>query len=62
MDPELIKRAQLKFKFSLFQIPSLMIDYYYRQTIINSLRQFLEEIPSDKLRLPASKFLQTDKS
>ena len=37
-DRDLILEKKLKFRFSLFQIPALLLDFIFRTKVINSLR------------------------
>lgn len=60
-DPEYIKKEKLTFTFSLFQIPALFLDYFFRKRV-NSLQQFFSQIPESKLQFPASKMKQFDKT
>ena len=48
MEPEQIAKQRLKFNFSLYQIPALVLDYIFRQKIINSLQVFLSEMDECK--------------
>ena len=60
-NPDYIKRENLSFRFSLYQIPALMLDYFFRQQV-NSLNQFLFEINESKLQFPHTKMKQNDKT
>ena len=42
-DEQRIERAQLKFRFSVFQIPALLLDWYFRK-YADSLGVFLSEV------------------
>lgn len=43
-DADFIEKNQLTFKFSLYQIPALLLDYFFRKQV-NSLEKFLTVIP-----------------
>jgi hypothetical protein len=60
-DEELIKKKNMSFSFSLFQIPALLLDYYFR-TKINSLSQFLLSISQSKVQFSQKKMKQYDKT
>ena len=50
---------KLTFQFSLYQIPALFLDYFFRKKI-NSLQQFLTDVPVSKHSFPKNKFKQCD--
>lgn len=60
-DPEFIRKSNLSFSFSLYQIPALVLDFFFRKRV-NSIQQFLSEIAVSKLQFPSKKFLQFDKT
>lgn len=55
MDQETIIKEKLEFKFSLFQIPALILDYIFRQKVIDSFAQFLLVINESKAQFASSK-------
>ena len=60
-DPKYIIENKLRFKFSLFQIPALVLDYFFRRKI-NSLNEFLKVIPESRIQFSEQKMKQTDKT
>jgi hypothetical protein len=58
---DFIKRNGLTFQFSLFQIPALYLDFFFRKKV-NSLSQFILEVPASKMQFPKKKLEQFDKT
>ena len=46
----------------MFQIPALLLDFIFRQKLINSLKQFIITINESQLQFTAKKIKQYDKT